>query len=113
MLAKKTKEMCDYDVVTLLYFYSNDEECADCTEQSFVLTYLKKLFGDKLLIFSFNSEITEEPMIGILKTAYGLESYPALVIDDDLFTGYQSNDDLMDLICSTLTDAPEQCYEEE
>ena len=109
MLASKTQELCGHDVVTILNFYSNEDECPMCNEQGFVLSYLKNLFGDKLLIFSFNAEITEEPMVEILRTAYDTTEYPALVVDDETYLGFSEKESLMRLICGKLLDPPEDC----
>ena len=99
----------DYDLI--LYFYSNEDECPMCNEQGFVLSYLKKVFGDKLLIFSFNAEIFEEPMVEILKTAYNVTEYPGLVIDEDTYLEFSSTEKLMELICGKLSKDTEECQE--
>ncbi len=110
MLAKKTKELCNYDVVTILNFYSSEEECPYCDQQSFVLTYLKELFGDRLLIFSFNSELEDdEPMLGILDAAYNITSYPTLVIGDEVYSGLKDSEELLGLVCANYLEAPGCC----
>ncbi len=111
MLAKRTKELCSYDVVTVLNFYSDNNDCPDCDQQAFILTYLKSLFNDRLLIFSFNSDVTEEPMVGILEAAYNVSTYPSLVIDDITYAGLRDTDELLTFVCSHYTQKPEGCSE--
>jgi hypothetical protein len=111
LLAKKAQELCHHDVVNILYFYSNEDECSMCNEQGFVLSYLKKVFGDKLLIFSFNAEIFEEPMVEILKTAYNVTEYPGLVIDEETYLDFSSTEKLMELICGKLSSDVEECQD--
>jgi len=48
MLAERTRKLCGSDVVSVLYFFSDNKECPDCDRQAFILTYLKKRFKDKL-----------------------------------------------------------------
>jgi hypothetical protein len=109
ILATQAKEICDHDIVTLLSFYSDEEECPTCDEQSFVLSYLKKALGEQLLIFSFNVETIDEPMIDILKSAFGVEEYPSLVIDEDVFTGLNDVDALFPIICEKYEEVPASC----
>lgn len=109
ILAKKTKEICGKDIVTILFFYTPEEQCARCNDQSFVLTYLKQLLKDKLLIFSFDSTLENEHLINILRNMYNITSYPALVIDDKSVQGMQDKDALLKEICSNFKEKPEGC----
>ncbi|MBI2124408.1 hypothetical protein HYT92_01315, partial [Candidatus Pacearchaeota archaeon] len=76
LLAERTRELCGSDIVSILYFFSDEKECPDCDRQAFVLTYLKKKFKDRLLIFSFDSKYEAEPMIPLLKRTYNITDYP-------------------------------------
>jgi len=111
MLATKAKEICDHDIVTVLNFYSDEEECPLCNQQSFVLGYLKKSLGERLLIFSFNVKTVDEPMIEILKTAFNVETYPSLVINEELFTDLNDVDVLFPVICDSYEEEPEACLD--
>ncbi len=104
LLARRTKELCRKELATILYFYSDDKECPDCNKQAFVLTYLKKLFKDKLLIFSFDSQQQDEPMIPILKHTYNITNYPALVIEGIKFEGLMDKNTVLKEICQYYKD---------
>lgn len=99
LLARRTKNLCKTEISTILYFYSNDAECPDCGKQAFVLDYLKKLFKDKLLIFSFDAQQQDEPMIPILKHTYNITKYPALVIEENRFEGLMDKRMILKEIC--------------
>jgi hypothetical protein len=109
LLANRAKEICDHDIVTLLSFSSDEEECATCDEQSFVLSYMKKELGEKLLIFSFNVKTVDEPMIAILKTAYNITEYPSIVVDDALYAQLHDVNVLMPMVCNEYEETPEAC----
>ncbi len=81
LLAERTRKLCETDVVSILYFFSDEKDCPDCDRQAFVLTYLKKKFKDKLLIFSFDSKYELEPMIPLLKKTFNITKYPTIVIE--------------------------------
>ncbi|MBS3118759.1 hypothetical protein J4417_03715 [Candidatus Woesearchaeota archaeon] len=99
-LAGHVKEVCGKGMVRILYFYSDDETCPGCGEQGFVLNYLKKKFGQQLLIFSIDEKMNE-PLIELLKGQYNVVKYPTLIIegakaDSDNFV---AKDDLLKRIC--------------
>ncbi|MBU0627951.1 MAG: hypothetical protein KKC75_02085 [Nanoarchaeota archaeon] len=99
LLARRTKDICKNQIATILYFYSNDKECPNCANQAFVLDYLKKLFKDKLLIFSFDAQQEDEPMIPIFRHTYNITEYPALVIVGQKFSGLMDKNALLSNIC--------------
>lgn len=109
LLAKKTKEICDRDVVSVLYFYSPSEYCSQCDTQGFVLTYLKDLFKDKLLIFAFDSSFTDEPIINLLIKTYNVTEYPSVVVGDKLVSGFSDRDELLAEICPMYSEKPKEC----
>lgn len=109
LLAKKTKELCGDDIVTILYFFSDDKECPDCNNQAFVLTYLKKIFKEKLLIFSFDSKLKEEPMISILKSTYGVSKFPSIVIEGKKYEGLTKKEDILKIICPHYSTKIDEC----
>ena len=99
LLARRTKELCKKEIATIIYFYSNDRECPDCGKQAFVLNYLKGLFKDKLLIFSFDAQQKDEPMIPILKHTYNITKYPALIVEGGKFEGLMDKGMILKEIC--------------
>ena len=104
LLAKKAKALCNLDLTTIIYFYSTDKVCPDCEDQAFILTYLKQLFGQKLLIFSLDANFEKESMIDLLKSTYSINKYPSLVFDEKKFEGLTSKEKLIEEICKHITD---------
>ena len=107
ILAKKTKELCKTDYVTVLYFHSTD--CPDCANQGYVLDYMKKLFDDRLLVFAFDTNFTEEPMIDLLKSTYHIEKTPTVIIENDTYEGFVSKDTIMRSVCAKYETKPKNC----
>lgn len=108
-LAKEINQQCPQNNVKILYFY--DENKDDI--QGDILAYLKKRFGGKLLIFSLNSQFSQEPMIGTLLTYYNITQYPAVVIEEKVFEGHRTARQLLGDICREFmemeTDVPGDC----
>ena len=109
MLAERTRKSCGSDVVSILYFFSDEKECPDCDRQAFILTYLKKRFKDKLLIFSFDSLFESEPMIHLLKKTYNVTAYPTVVIDGKPKSKFQDKDAILREICTKYREKTEDC----
>ena len=109
MLAERTRKLCGTDTTSVLYFFSDEKECPECGKQAFVLTYLKKKFNDKLLVFSFDSQFESEPMIPLLKKTYNITSYPATVVEGRTKNGFVDKDTLLRQICSYYKDKTEDC----
>lgn len=109
MLAERTKKLCGADIVSVLYFFSDEKECPDCDRQAFVLTYLKKKFKDRLLIFSFDSKFESEPMILLLKKTYNVSKYPAIAIEGKTKAGFVDKNTLLREICSYYKEKSEDC----
>lgn len=109
LFAKKTKKLCNPDLVTILYFYDEAAKCPLCEEQAFVLTHLKKKFQEKLLIFALDARQENEPMIKLLKKRYGAEFFPVTVIEDNVFNKVLSQEDILAEICPMYSSDVEGC----
>ncbi len=108
LLAQKSKELCDIDAVSIFYFYSNDD-CQNCKVQGTILTYLKDVFEEKLLIFSLDADFDKEPIIGILKSAYNITKTPTLVVENRKFEGLVTKNELFEIICPFYKTKVEGC----
>lgn len=108
ILARQTQELCGRDAVILLYFYSNND-CSDCSSQGIILTNLKDLFGEKLLIFSIDADFSQEPLISIIKENYKINELPTIIIYDKKFSGIQTEQELEKVICENLDNSTQLC----
>lgn len=108
LLDKKLREICDFDTVPLLYFYS-DKECPDCNPQGTILTYLKEKIQNKLLIFSLDVDFADEPLIDLFELRYNVTEVPSILINDTLHEGIILKEDILKEICMLYKTAPEIC----
>ncbi|MBI2564871.1 hypothetical protein HYV79_02675 [Candidatus Woesearchaeota archaeon] len=109
----KTKEKCSFDVVPILYFFSSDL-CEACPDQGVILTYFKKIFGDKVLVFPLDIDLEEkEHLLLLLRSSYGVTEYPALIIENLVLQGkVVPKNELQLIICSFFKQDQPECYEE-
>lgn len=103
LLSKKLVDKCGSSKkpVYIIYFYSNKGDCPDCQREGYVLTRLKEKFPE-LRVYSFDYNL-QLSAIDSLKTIYRIKSaLPALVIEDQLYTGYKTVEELEAMLPSTL-----------
>ena len=94
LLMKRVAEKCGVHPTFILYFYSNQGDCADCLKMGFVLTELHDRFPD-LRIYSFDFNLDLEA-IHTLRSIYNLTpSLPALVVNGDPYYGFRSIEELI------------------
>jgi len=102
LFARRTKEKCDIDIVSILYFYSG-KYCDSCPNQGTILTYFKKRFEERVLIFPIDVDLEEyEPMITILKESYNITQYPSIIVENEKYEGVIPKEELAKLICDSF-----------
>jgi len=106
LISQEIDQQCGKNSVKVIYFY--DENGADT--QGRVLDYLKDVFENRVLIFSFNSQFSAEPMIPILITSYNITRFPAVVVENRVFQGYTAVEPLRDNICAEFEKLGEQNF---
>jgi len=100
LFAEKTKKICQSDMVTILYFYSDD--CLSCPDQGVILSYFKKKLDNKLLVFPINVDLEgQEYIIKILKSQYNVsnEELPSIIINEKTYKGVVQKEELGEILC--------------
>ena len=86
LLLKKIKNECATDYNIVLYFYS--ENCKQCDEQGFLLTYLREKYPSlRLKVYSFDMDL-ENSALSSLQKLYGVTNYPTLVINEKIYPNF-------------------------
>jgi thiol-disulfide isomerase/thioredoxin len=108
--AKKAKEQCDMNIVSILYFFSTNY-CPSCPDQGVILTYFKKIFGDNLLVFPIDIDLAgKELAIRLMEANYNINETPSIVVEDTAFKGnVVQKDDLYSIICSHFNKQNPEC----
>jgi hypothetical protein len=91
LLSKKLTEKCGQakKTVSIIYFYTNKQECKDCAKQGYVLTRLKEMYPD-LRVYSFDYDLPLS-VIDSLKAIYRVSDVlPTIIIDDKVYSGFRS-----------------------
>ncbi|MBF05578.1 hypothetical protein CL644_02620 [bacterium] len=98
LLMQKVSEKCALEPIFLLYFYSNEKgTCTDCKRQGYVLTELSKEYP-QLRIYSFDYNLDLSAVETLISLHDVSSDLPALVINDSLYTGFQSMEEIQKII---------------
>lgn len=94
LLAKKISERCGVKSTFILYFYTTFDNCSLCQKQGMVITSLRDKYPE-LRVYSFDYSIDLSAVKAMLQI-YKIKDteLPALVIDDEVLTGFHSIDEL-------------------
>lgn len=94
MLMDEMSTRCKLASHLILYFYSNDSDCTKCDEESLVISAIREKYS-KLRIYSFDYNLDLSVVKAMLQI-YKIKDteLPALVLDDELLTGFRSIDEL-------------------
>lgn len=93
LITKQLAAACGTKPVTVLYFYSNAGDCADCDKAGYALSYLRDTYP-ALRVYSFDYNLD----LGALKTLIAVDKIqtplPAFVINNKHSNGFTSLEDL-------------------
>ncbi len=98
LLAKKISQRCGTKSAFILYFYTTAENCSLCEKESVVLGALRAEYPE-LRVYSFDYS-TDLSAISSMLQIYKIKDtvLPAVVIDDNLLTGFHSIDELKKMV---------------
>jgi hypothetical protein len=97
LLLNKISQKCKITPLSIIYFYSTDSTCPDCEKEGYVLTNLRQEFPElRVYSFDYNHDLSAvKTLVTINKVANKL---PALIVEDKLYYGFQSTEDVMKAI---------------
>jgi hypothetical protein len=94
LLMKKISARCGVKSAFILYFYTSADNCTLCEQQSLVLSALRSQYPE-LRVYSFDYS-TELSAVASMLQIYHIKdtALPALVVDDEVLTGFQDMENL-------------------
>lgn len=112
LLMKKIGERCGHKYAFVLYFYTTLENCSECEKQGIVLSKLRDTYPE-LRVYSFDFS-TDLSAVKAMLDIYKIEDtkLPALVIGDEVLTGFNSVEVLGLKIKETFKLSPQEEKEE-
>jgi len=98
LLMKKISSRCGKKSAFILYFYTTAQNCSECEKESIVLSSLRNKYPE-LRVYSFDYS-TDLSAVRAMINIYKIQDtkLPALVIDDNLLTGFRSIKELESIV---------------
>ncbi|MBI3634222.1 MAG: hypothetical protein HY228_01225 [Candidatus Yonathbacteria bacterium] len=97
LLIGKVNEKCGIKPITIIYFYSNRGDCADCKKEGYALTKLREEYPE-LRIYSFDYNL-DLSVVKTMKSIYLIKNtLPALVISDESYYGFKDPEEIEKII---------------
>ncbi len=98
LLMKKISARCGVKSAFILYFYTTAENCSQCAKESLVLSSLRDKYPE-LRVYSFDYSVDVSAVKAMLQI-YKIKdtALPAVVIDDDVLTGFHPVEELDSLV---------------
>lgn len=97
LLVKQVREKCSVKPITIIYFYTSDENCDDCVKERYVLTKLRAEFPElRIYAFDYNLDLS---VVKTMKSLYGVRNtLPALNIWEENYYGFKTAEDIEKII---------------
>jgi hypothetical protein len=87
LLMKKVNERCKVKIPYLIYFYSNQDDCADCGRQWRTITALRDKYPD-LRIYTFDYHLDLSAVHTLINLYHVENILPAVVLDEKAYNGF-------------------------
>ncbi len=102
LLMQKIKEKCNVPIVPIFYFYTTKENCSNCVKESAVLNRLRQKYPE-IRVYSFDYNLDLSVMKTLIQT-FGIEDtkLPALYMNDSLYTGFVSEEEILEILPELL-----------
>jgi hypothetical protein len=103
LLMKQIFRQCNATPIAILYFYSNKSgDCPDCIKQGYVLDQLRE-DHPSLRIYSFDYDLDSDAVKTLISLYKIPSKLPALVINDNVYAGFQDADAINRIIPALAT----------
>jgi hypothetical protein len=92
LFMQKTNKECNQTSARILFFYTNEEECGNCKEQGFILTWARRNY-ENVYVYSFDYNIQNDAL-DTVKRIFGVEGTPAVVINKQTYNKFMTRDEI-------------------
>ena len=103
LFLEKIKQTCpDVNYITVLYFYTQDEQKEiQRDQQAFVLDYYKQVMGSQIMIFALDTDL-DIPIVNALENTYRVYDKPGLVIGNQSHYLLTNISEFENILCGNL-----------
>ncbi len=104
LLLKKAREKCKLKITPLIYFYSDEKNCPDCENESYILNYISKKYPElRMYSFDYNLPLSA---VQALRLIYGVKKrLPAIIVNNDVYYGFKKEKDIEKILKKYIKEA--------
>ena len=96
LFIQKTNKECNKTSANILFFYTNENDCKNCKEQGFILTWARRNYHD-VYIYSFDTKI-QNAALDTIKSMYDIRETPAVVINKNTYNRFVPKNDIQEIL---------------
>ncbi len=99
LLSQKLNTLCNDNTTLLVYFYSNTN-CSTCHIQGNNILDARDVVGKQnksVKLYSFDGDLGST-VANALKLKYNVTNYPSIIVNEQIYPGLHSRDDLIELL---------------
>ncbi len=93
---RSIEEECDRNVTNIIYFYSKGD-CDSCEDQGTILTHFVQNSDEQVIVYPLDTDLDMDT-VNLLEEVYDIEGYPALVVDGEVYEGFQSKENISNML---------------
>ncbi len=95
LLMKKAEDKCGFKTTSIVYFYSNKEDCKDCEKQGYILTDIRQNYPNvRVYAFDYNLDLSALKALITIYKVKEPERLPALIVNGKVYYGLQQFEDI-------------------
>lgn len=93
---RQMEEKCGNEAVNIVYLYTKNS-CDRCDDQGTVLTYYRREYEDRVIVHPLDTDLGMKS-IEFMEDFYDITEYPALIIEGEVYEGYQNKEKVGEII---------------
>jgi len=97
---RQMEEKCGEDRVNVVHMYTKND-CGRCDDQGTVLTYYRRNYDEQVLVHPLDTDLKMKS-IEFMEDFYNIEQYPALIIEGEVYEGFQDREKLGEILEQNL-----------
>jgi hypothetical protein len=102
---RQMEQQCGDNKVNIVYMYTKND-CGRCNDQGSVLTYYRRNYDKEVIVHPLDTDL-DMKSIGFMEEFYNVSEYPSLIIEGEVYEGFQDREKVGNLIQQNLNQSNE------
>lgn len=103
---RQMEQQCEEESVNIVYLYTKNN-CGRCEDQGAVLTYYRRNYPEDVIVHPLDTDL-DMKSISFMEDFYNVSDYPALIVEGEVYEGFQNKQELGQIIDQNLNQTTNQ-----